>query len=84
MPDPMKKTWLDNLPGDVRERLGNCMSRKSDIVPLCRARWAYLKTRPEKWEPEDALVSVLELLDCNGQYFDPTREEYDDILAQIY
>ena len=84
MPDPTKKTWIDNLPGDVSARLGNCVSLKSDIVPLCKAKWAYLKTRSEKWAPEDALVSILELLDCNGRCFDLTREEYDDILTQIY
>ena len=27
MPDPTKKTWIDNLPGDVSMRLGNCLSR---------------------------------------------------------
>ena len=32
---------------------------------------------------EDALVFVLEMLDCNGCSIDMTRDEYDCVLAQI-
>ena len=83
MPDPTKKTWLDNLPTDVYSRLCACHSLKSDIVPLTQARWASIKERPGLTK-EDALVDVLDLLDSNSQYCDLTREEYDNILAQIY
>ena len=75
--------WTDYLDSDVRQRLGNCNSRKSDIVPLTQAKWAVLKNKPGNWTKEDALVQVLELLDSNSRYFDLTREEYDDILDEV-
>lgn len=78
-----KVNWLDLLDEHVRERLGNCVSRKSDILPLAQAKWAVLKNQPGGWTPEDALVQVLELLDCNGRFFDLTRVEYDGILYRL-
>ena len=75
--------WLDFLDEHVRERLGNCVSRKSDILPLAQAKWAVLKKEAGGWTPEDALVQVLELLDCNSQFFDLSREEYDGILYRL-
>lgn len=74
--------WTYYLPNDVYSRLCRCTSTKSDILPLAQARWATLKENP-KYCKEDALVAVLELLDCNSRYFDLTCDEYDDILASI-
>ena len=78
----MNKKWTDLLASDVYARLCNCCSRKSDILPLARAKWTQLKTKPG-YEEEDALVAVLELLDCNSIYIDLTPDEYDDILYQL-
>lgn len=75
--------WTDNLPSDVRGRLMNCCSTKEDILPLAQAKWRILKLAGRGWQREDALISILELLDCNSQYFDLTRDEYDEILMQI-
>lgn len=79
----METKWTDLLEESVRARLGNCCSRKSDILPLAQAKWAVLKNKPGGYTREDALVCVLELLDCNSQFFDLTREEYDDIISSI-
>lgn len=64
--------WTERLNSDVFERLGNCKSRKSDLPDLVNAKWASLKQAgkdKEGFTKEDALISVLELLDSNGQYF---------------
>lgn len=66
--------WVDKLPEDVRNRLGNCCSRKSDIPILVNARWSTMVEAG--FTKEDALIEVLDLLDCNGQFFDLTKEEY--------
>ena len=72
--------WTDKLPADVSNRLGNCRSRRSDIETLVNVRWAAMieaGKKDEGFTKEDALVQILELLDCNGQSFDLTRAEYD-------
>ena len=74
--------WVNLLDEHVRERLGNCASRKSDILPLAQAKWATIKNNPG-YTKEEALVYVLEILDCNSQFFDLTRNEYDDIIGSI-
>lgn len=74
--------WTDFLSEAVYNRLAACRSTKADILPLAKAKWTVLQHR-EGFAPEDALVSVLELLDCNSCYFDLTADEYNDILNQI-
>lgn len=76
------KRWTDLLESDVYKRLANCKSRKTDILPLAQAKWAIMKNTPEMTK-EDALISVLELLDCNSTYIDLTEDEFNDILNQI-
>lgn len=76
--------WTDCLKSDVLERLGNCRSKKSDIPDLVNAKWASLKQKgkdKEGFTKEDALISVLELLECNGQDFgaDLTVDEYNEL-----
>jgi len=78
----MTNRWTDLLESDVYKRLANCKSRKSDILPLAQAKWARMKNKPEMTK-EDALISVLELLDCNSVYIDLTKDEYNNILNQI-
>ena len=81
--DP-RSQWGDSLPDDVWNRLCHCRSRKEDILPLAQAKWTYLDSKNRKYCKEDALVCVIEHLDCNGQDFELTREEWDDILACIH
>lgn len=78
------KNWTERLSGDVCNRLANCRSRKEDLPELVNAKWASMKEQgkdQEGFTKEDALVSILELLDCNGQWSltDMTREEYDEL-----
>lgn len=75
--------WTDKLENDVVKRLANCNSLKRDIKPLTNAKWAAMKEvgkDKQGFTKEDALVSVLELLDCNGQCFDLTADEYNEII----
>ena len=75
--------WLKYLDDDVANRLGNCSSLKSDIEPLTNAKWRAMREAgkdQEGFTKEDALVSVLELLDCNGQDFDLTCDEYSEMI----
>ena len=75
--------WTDKLESGVYERLCNCRSRKSDIEPLTNAKWAAMKEAgkdKQGFTKEDALVAVLEMLDCNGQCFDLTVDEYNELI----
>lgn len=77
--DMNRKHWTDNLAEDVRMRLGECRTRKTDIPALVAAKWLSYKEsgKAEKgFTKEDALVDVLELLDCNSCFFDLTEDEY--------
>ncbi len=77
-----RKQWTDNLPEDVYNRLCNCRSRRSDIGLLANAKWAAMVAAGKKeqsFTKEDALVVVLALLDSNGQFFDLSPAEYDDL-----
>ena len=78
----MKKRWCDSLPADVYERLGMCRSKRSDISILVNAKWLFMKEQgkdKEVFTKEDALVEILDLLDCNGQFFDLTKDEYAEL-----
>lgn len=77
--------WMDMLNEDVYRRLGNCRSIKSDIAKMVDAKWAwYRETGKDKkgFTREDALISILELLDSNGQYdlTDLSEEEYNELM----
>lgn len=79
-----KRRWTDLLSSAVYSRLANCLSTKADVLPLAQARWAWLKhIKATGYEKEDALVYVLELLDCNSRVIELTKDEYDDILDRI-
>lgn len=78
------KSWLDYLSEDVRNRLGECSTKKADLKPLVDAKWRRMKElgkEKQGFTREDALVSVLELLDSNScdNVADLTREEYDEL-----
>ena len=77
-----REGWLKYLSDDVHTRLGNCCSCKEDIPLLVNAKWRYYKEigKDKKgFTKEDALIAVLELLDCNGQNVDLTRDEYNEL-----
>ena len=76
------RKWTDFLSEEVYNRLAACRSTKEDVPPLAKAKWAILQHK-EGFTPEDALVSILELLDCNSCNFDLTIDEYNDILSEI-
>jgi len=79
-----KKNWTDLLDRNVYSRLANCTSTKEDILPLTQAYWnGKLKNSGKDYAVEDALISVLELLDENGRYYDLTSDERDDILYEV-
>lgn len=70
--------WIKNLPNDVFQRLFCCLSIKEDIPILVNARWSFMRDNPKYkgFTKEDALISVLEILDSNSCYFDLTSDEY--------
>lgn len=75
------KNWTEYLENDVYIRLCNCVSRKSDIPDLVNAKWLSFKEAgkdKQGFTKEDALVSILELLDSNSQDFEITVDEYDE------
>lgn len=78
----MRKNWTDRLRPEVDERLAACTTIRADLPELVAAKWAAMVEagkREEGFTREDALVSVLELLDENGRNFDLTVDEYNDL-----
>lgn len=76
------KKWTDYLSEDVYSRLCNCQTRKSDLPNLVNAKWSSLIDAGKDkagFTKEDALIAVLELLDCNSCCFDLTAEEYNNL-----
>lgn len=76
----MKKNWKDNLSNEVYDRLCNCRTIKADLPELVNAKWLRYKDlgkAEQGFTKEDALVAVLELLDCNSCYIDLTTAEYN-------
>ena len=75
--------WTDYLDHDTYMRLASCRSLHRDILPLAQAKWNVMKSC-KNFEPEDALIWVLELLDSNNcSCADVTRDEYKEILSKI-
>lgn len=52
------------------------------VVTEAKKRWSEVRNQ-DGWSKEDALVYGLEKLEDWGLDFDPTEEEYDDMLNQI-
>lgn len=81
-----RKRWTEELPEGVYMRLCACASRKSDLIPLTQAKWNMLKEHgldASGFGKEEALISVLELLDENGIDFELTKSQYDEILNRV-
>ncbi len=75
----MAKHWTDNLAEDVSIRLAECRTRREDLPALVNAKWLSYQENGKAERgltKEDALVEVLELLDCNSCFFDLTEDEY--------
>lgn len=80
----MRKGWLNLLPNDVYYRLCQCETLRDDLTALVSSKWQHYKQTGKAengYTKEDALVSVLELLDCNGIYYDLTMDEYNALKA---
>ncbi len=82
--------WTDKLmevATDTYTRLRACRNTKKDIETLVNVKWATMVEagkREEGFTKEDALIDVLDLLDCNGQCFDLSKEEYDELKRDIF
>lgn len=79
-----RKGWLKHLSSDVFNRLCSCRTTKEDLRELVNAKWLTYKEEglaDRGFTKEDALVAVLELLDCNSLSFDLTATEYNDLCA---
>lgn len=68
----------DNLTNEQYTRLCECRSIKNDIVPIAKA---YMINK--SCDADDALTYTFEHLDMNGQFFDPTEEEYNGYLNEL-
>lgn len=76
------KKWTERLPEAVYMRLCNCKTRKEDIQTLVDAKWETYKAEGKNkmgYTKEDALMAILELLDCNSIIVELTAEEYDEL-----
>ncbi len=77
-----RKGWLKYLSPDVYDRLCSCKTIRADLQELVNAKWLFYKEAgkaDQGFTKEDALVDVLELLDCNSRYFDLTVDEYNEL-----
>ena len=76
------KGWLKYLSNDVYMRLCNCCTRKEDLQQLVNAKWRfYQESGKDKqgFTKEDALIAVLEHVECNGCDFELTLDEYNEL-----
>lgn len=76
------KNWTKYLSDEVYNRLANCKTIKKDLPELVNTKWRMYKELGKDSQghtKEDALIAVLELLDCNGIVFDLTVEEYSEL-----
>lgn len=72
--------WQDTLPEDVHERLSECRSRRSDIIPIAQAIYSYGKAGSK----EDAITLALEHLASNDQLFSYTEDDYSRAVRRIH
>lgn len=76
------KKWHEHLTDDVYNRLCNCKTIKNDLEQLVNAKWLNYQEKgkdKEGFTKEDALVDILELLDCNGFDADLSHDEYNSL-----
>lgn len=78
-------SWIEHLPSDVHSRLSNCCTIKADLPFLVNTKWWDMQEKgkdKEGFTKEDALICILEHLDCNDQFFDLTKEEYNELKGE--
>lgn len=83
----MKTNWTEYLSEDVFIRLCDCRTIKEDLPKLVNAKWLAFKENgkaAQGWTKEDALVIILELLDCNSisWVWDLTKDEYNELKGE--
>ena len=72
------KKWTDRLSQPVFNRLAACRTIKADLPELVAAKYAQIKEEGKnEFTKEDALICILELLDCNGFDADLPRDDYN-------
>lgn len=79
------RKWTDRLREEVYNRLAACSTIRADLPELVAAKWATDKEAGKEaqgYTKEDAVVSVLELMDSNGRDFELTIDEYRDLCAE--
>lgn len=59
-------------------RLCECRSIKEDFLPLTKCFLVHYNS-----SAEDAVARTFDHLDCNSQWFDITKEEYDDLIYEL-
>lgn len=67
-----------NLTPEQHDRLCECRSLKSDIVPIATA---YMIEKG--YDADTALTTTLEHLDANGQFFDMTPDEWKNYISTL-
>lgn len=60
--------------------MNNIMNK---VVEIAQRRWNKIK-QEEGWTKEDAVIYALEIMDENGQFYDPTKEEYEEAINSIH
>ena len=60
--------------------MNNTMNK---VVEIAQRIWNKIK-QEEGWTKEDAVVYALEIMDENGQFYDPTKEEYEEAINSIH
>ena len=60
--------------------MNNIMNK---VVEIAQKRWNKIK-QEDGWTKEDAVIYALETMDENGQFYDPTKEEYEEAINSIY
>lgn len=49
---------------------------------IAQKRWNKIRNE-DGWVKEDAVVYALEVMDANGCFFDPSRAEYEHLIANL-
>ena len=72
------ENWINNLPEDVAERLGQCETTRQDLPILIDSRWNFGNDSTK----EEAAEYIFELMEANGLYeiTELTETEYQRIM----
>lgn len=68
----------NTLTQDQHDRLCECRSKKSDIIPIAKA---YMSEKG--YDADTALTVTLEHLDANNQFFDLTSEDWSRMIKRL-